>query len=92
MGEAVVKGNFADVRVKRLMKLEPARGSCQGFADVEVRGIVIKNLCIFKNEKEGILFVRPPQQKGKNNKYYDLVNFGNISDDVYAVVLQEFKK
>jgi hypothetical protein len=85
-----VKGTFVDVHVKKVRKLDPPKGKCLGFADIVVHGIEIRNLTVFHNEKDNRKFVKPPQQKG-GNKYFPIVNFGNLADSINAAVLSEFK-
>lgn len=79
------------MKIFRLNSLSDG-GKTAAFFDIQTPdGIVIKGFRLIKG-KNG-LFVSPPDEKGKDGKYYDTVLLPQkIKDDVEKLAIEEYNK
>ena len=83
-GEEEMAEDFLDLKVIRIHRLQKG-GKVVAFADLSVNdALVIKGLRIVKGSRG--VFVTMPQEKGKNNRWYDTVHC--LSKDVSSAVAQ----
>ena len=74
-----------EVRVNRLHRFERAEKKLKAFADIEVNGaILVKGLQIVHGVKG--LFVSMPRQKGKDNRWYEIVR--SVTPEVKRQIIQ----
>jgi len=82
------------VGINRVHALANPKNKVKGFVDIIIEDVlVIKSLKVVEN-KSGELFVSMPQDKGKDDKYYDQVRPLNkeVRDDITQTVLAGFAK
>lgn len=82
--------------VIRVNKFSGGNGSFKGYASVEFtdgeRTLVVNGFSIITT-KAGKLMARPPQTKGKDNKYYDQVTLKDqLLWDVSNAIVEEYEK
>jgi stage V sporulation protein G len=81
------------MKIVRMNLLDNSSGSkLLAFFDIETDdGIVIKNLRLLTGVNG--LFTTPPNEKGKDDKYYDTIIFPkNIKDAVEKAAIEEYNK
>lgn len=80
-----------DIRVVRMNRIGEKFGSLRAFADIEVNNVVIKGLTVVSGKKG--LFVSMPRQKGKDNRWYEIVQIvdRDTKEEIFSRVLLEYE-
>lgn len=80
--------NIKIIRMNKTDKYD----TLKAFVDLQIDSVCIKGFKVIKG-KEG-LFLSNPSEKGKDNKYHDLVYFDSLSakKEVEKAVLDEYSK
>jgi stage V sporulation protein G len=82
-----------EFKVNRINRIDNPEKNLRAFVDIEVNdSLLVKGLRVL-NGQNG-LFVKMPQQKGKDNKWYDTVRLlsTDIKDKISGVVLSAYEK
>lgn len=82
-----------DIRVTRMNKMGEKLGQLKAFVDIEINGLILIKGLFVMSGKNG-LFVSMPRQKGKDNKWYEIVQIVNwqFKEEVFSRVLLEYEK
>jgi len=81
-----------EFKVNRINRIDNPEKNLRAFVDIEVNdSLLVKGLRVL-NGQNG-LFVKMPQQKGKDNKWYDTVRLlsTDIKDKISGVVLSAYE-
>ncbi|MGE5280390.1 MAG: septation protein SpoVG family protein [Deltaproteobacteria bacterium] len=80
-----------EFKVNRINKIENPQKSLRAFVDIEIgASLLVKGLRVMDGQNG--LFVKMPQQKGRDNKWYETVRplSQDIKDRIAATVLQAY--
>lgn len=83
-----------EITIERIHKLEDAEKRTRAFIDLKTTdGFLIRNVRIVEKKENKELFVSMPQQKGSDNKYYDLVSWPSkeAREEISKQIIEAYK-
>lgn len=65
------------ISIRNMRKMDT--GNVKAYYDVTINGIDIKGLKLIQSPKDGSMFLSFPSEKGKDDKYYNLVYISDLT-------------
>jgi len=87
-------GEAMEIGIERIHKLENEEKKTRAFVDIKTTdGFLIRNVRIVEKKEDKSLFVSMPQNRGSDNKYYDIVSWPNkeARDEISKAIIEAYK-
>ncbi len=87
-------GEAMEIGIERIHKLENEEKKTRAFVDIKTTdGFLIRNVRIVEKKEDKSLFVSMPQNRGSDNKYYDIVSWPSkeAREEISKAIIEAYK-